>query len=270
MSAPLQIYTVDAFADRPFTGNSAAICLLPVARDDAWLQAVAAEMNLAETAYLVRRDDGFSLRWLTPTVEVDLCGHATLAAAHILWDQSILPAEQPARFHTRSGLLTVTKHGDWIDMDFPSEPPQETPTPAGLEEALGTRCEWFGRNRIDYLALLDSEETVRKLKPDLQAIAMLDCRGLIVTAASDGNPNDFVSRFFAPQSGIPEDPVTGSAHCALAPFWSARLGRAALTGYQASKRGGTVKTILQGDRVILRGTAITILKGELSIAINVS
>jgi PhzF family phenazine biosynthesis protein len=260
---PVPIYQVDAFAECAFEGNPAAVCLLQEARDDAWMQSVAAEMNLAETAFLVRRDDGFSLRWFTPTVEVDLCGHATLASAHVLWQSGILPPGEAARFYTRSGLLTACRHEDLIDLDFPSEPVKACDPLPAMTQALGVGVEWTGRNRMDVLALLQTEEKVRELDPDMAVIATLDCRGLIVTAVAQGRPYDFVSRFFAPQSGIPEDPATGSTHCALAPFWTERLGRSELTGYQASKRGGTVRTILAGDRVILRGRAITILKGDL-------
>ena len=222
-------------------------------------------MNLAETAFLLRRDDGFSLRWFTPTVEVDLCGHATLASAHVLWEAGVLPNTEPARFHSRSGPLTAALSEGWIDLDFPAEAVSEVSPPAGFEKALGTRCEWVGRNRMDYLALAESDAAVRSLSPDMEAVALLGGRGVIVTARSESLEYDFISRFFAPCAGIPEDPVTGSAHCALGPFWTERLGRGELTGYQASARGGVVKTVCEGDRVVLRGHAITIMKGELLV-----
>ena len=260
----LPLYLVDAFAERPFAGNPAAVCLLEEPRDDQWMQSVAEEMKQAETAFLVRRDAGFSLRWFTPTVEVDLCGHATLASAHVLWESGSLAHADAAQFWTRSGLLTARKAGDWIEMDFPSEPPERCDAPVGVERAVGLRIEWVGRNRMDYLVQVGSENALRTLSPDIESISRLDSRGLIVTARSDSNRYDFVSRFFAPQSGIDEDPVTGSAHCALAPFWSERLERLELTGYQASQRGGTVRMELKGDRVMLRGRAVTIIKGELN------
>jgi PhzF family phenazine biosynthesis protein len=263
MSGHIPIFQVDAFAERPFEGNPAAVCLLPNEREADWMLSVAAEMNLAETAFLVSREEAYDLRWFTPTVEVDLCGHATLASAHVLWETGHLASGETARFQTRSGLLTASRIDGWIDLDLPSEPAHPIEIPRDLEQALGMRCEWVGRNRMDYLVLLNSEAAVRGLIPDLSAVARLDCRGLIVTAASESGKYDYVSRFFAPQSGINEDPVTGSAHCALAPFWTERFGRTHLVGYQASKRGGTVRTILQDDRAILRGQAITIMNGSL-------
>lgn len=264
----IPLYQVDAFAERPFAGNPAAVCLLSEARDDAWMQSVASEMNLAETAFLLRRDDHFSLRWFTPTVEVDLCGHATLASGHVLWESGILPKSEPARFHSISGALIATSSDGWIELDFPAEVANEVTESADYEKALGARCEWLGRNRMDYLALLESESVVRSLRPDMAGISQLGGRGVIVTARADASSSgsyDFVSRFFAPCAGIPEDPATGSSHCALGPFWSSRLGRDELTGYQASSRGGVIGTVCRGDRVILRGRARTIMKGELFV-----
>src|SRR5713101_2687140 len=207
----LRIVQVDAFASRPFSGNPAAVCVLPAPRDERWMQDVACEMNLAETAFLHPENEGYRLRWFTPTIEMALCGHATLASAHVLWEEGRLPAGQQARFHTQSGLLTADRRGDWIELDFP----------ATLR--VGTR--WVGRSKFDYLVELDSEDAVRGLKPDLAALERVDARGIIVTSRATTPGFDFVSRFFAPQSGVPEDPVTGSAHCALAPFWSERLQR---------------------------------------------
>jgi PhzF family phenazine biosynthesis protein len=262
---PQPIVQVDAFADRPFAGNPAAVCILPAPREERWMQDVAAEMNLSETAFLHRLDDGgWSLRWFTPAVEVDLCGHATLASAHVLWQDGLLPPEAEARFHTRSGLLTAARQGDWISMDFPAKPEQQAPAPYGLEQALGARPVYTGRSHFDWLVELASEADVRALQPDVGLLAKVEARGIIVTARGGGGAYDFVSRFFAPAVGVPEDPVTGSAHCALAPFWAARLRRDTLTGYQASRRGGIVKVRVAGDRVLLGGQAVTVMRGVLA------
>jgi PhzF family phenazine biosynthesis protein len=258
----ISIIQVDAFTDRPFAGNPAAVCLLAEAREESWMQNVAREMNLSETAFLLPRDDGFGLRWFTPIVEVDLCGHATLASAHILWEDRHLRPDQPARFHTRSGLLTAEKKGTWIEMDFPSvlaEPhaPFET-----LDSALGIESRYVGQTRFDYLVEVKSEAFVRAIKPDFGALKRLDVRGVIVTSRASGSGYDFVSRFFAPSAGIDEDPVTGSAYCTLGPFWKERLGRDDLVGYQASARGGFVRTRCVGDRVRISGQAVTVLRAE--------
>ncbi|HEX2162440.1 MAG TPA: PhzF family phenazine biosynthesis protein [Thermoanaerobaculia bacterium] len=268
----LRLHQIDAFTERPFAGNPAAVCLLDAPRDERWMLAVAAEMNLSETAFLVRRGgdgedaDGFDLRWFTPACEVDLCGHATLASAHRLWEGGELAAGEEARFHTRSGLLTARRGGDgWIEMDFPARRPREVEPPAGLAEALGAPVRWTGAGGDDLLALLDDEAAVRGLAPDLGAVARLPVRGLIVTAAADpGADHDFVSRFFAPAVGVPEDPVTGSAHCCLGPFWAARLGREEVVGFQASARGGVVRVRPREDRVTLAGRAVTVLVAELT------
>ena len=263
MSTPQRFTQVDAFTDRPFGGNPAAVCVLPAARDAGWMQLVAREMNLAETAFLVARADGYELRWFTPGVEVDLCGHATLASAHVLWEEGHLPADQTARFHTRSGLLTASRRDGLIWLDFPRTPPVAAEPPDGLADMLGAAPRWVGRSPFDWLVELDRDATVRGLDPALSRIARLEARGVIVTARADDGRHDFVSRFFAPRAGVPEDPVTGSAHCALAPFWAERLGRTELAGYQASARGGTVMTRLVGDRVLLGGSAVTVARGEL-------
>jgi PhzF family phenazine biosynthesis protein len=257
---PLSITQVDAFADKPFAGNPAAVCVLPEARDAAWMQAVGLEMNLSETAFLVRRPDGFDLRWFTPSVEVDLCGHATLASAHVLWEEGHLDPAEQARFHTRSGLLTADKTGHWIEMDFPAKPEQPAPAPEGLVEALGAIPKYVGKNAFDYIVELDSENTVRTLKPNFSLLAKLPVRGVIVT--SRASEYDFVSRFFAPGSGIDEDPVTGSAHCCLGPYWASRLKKSEFVAYQASARGGVVRVRIEGDRVRLGGQAITVLRGQ--------
>jgi len=259
----LQIVQVDAFANRPFGGNPAAVCILAEPRDERWMQDVAREMNVAETAFLHPENEGYRLRWFTPTVEVALCGHATLASAHVLWEDAHLPAGRQARFHTQSGLLTADRRDDWIELDFPATPPVAAPTPPGLAAALRVAARWVGRSKFDYLVEVDSEDAVRGLKPDLFALERIEARGIIVTSRATTAGYDFVSRFFAPRSGVPEDPATGSAHCALAPFWGERLGRTAMTAYQASARGGVIRVRLAGDRVVLGGQAVTVLRGEL-------
>ncbi len=260
---PIRI--VDAFASGPFSGNPAAVCRLREPASEDWMQAVASEMNLAETAFLHPEADGYRLRWFTPAAEVDLCGHATLASAHILWEEGHLAPDAVARFQTLSGVLMARRDGDWIELDFPAEPPDEIEPPAPLRDGLHGAGTWFGKNRMDYFVLVPSEEVLRGLEPDMQALRSLGLRGVIVTAEDESEDGryDFVSRFFAPAFGVPEDPVTGSAHCALAPFWRDRLGRDAMTGFQASKRGGVVGVEMRGDRVALRGQAVTVLRGEL-------
>ncbi len=269
--APLPIVQVDAFADEPFAGNPAAVCVLPAdfPQDDAWMRALAREMNLSETAFLRRLKDAWSLRWFTPAVEVDLCGHATLASAHVLWEDGHLEAATPARFDTRSGRLTCTRAlSGRIEMDFPVKLAAACEPPAELLAALGVTAPRFvGKNVFDYFVELSEDAEVRALSPSHSRLRALPVRGVIVTArARSGADYDFVSRFFAPGSGVDEDPVTGSAHCALAPYWSARLGRAELVGYQASSRGGRVHTRLAGERVVLGGSAVTVLRGELAAA----
>jgi PhzF family phenazine biosynthesis protein len=262
---PQPIIQVDAFADRPFTGNPAAVCILPGPREEGWMRGVAAEMNLSETAFLHPEDDGWRLRWFTPEVEVDLCGHATLATAHVLWEGGHLAADEQARFHTRSGLLTATRAGEWIELDFPAKPLLDAPAPEGLAEALGVTPVHVGRSHFDVLVEAASEAEVRQLRPDLGRLMAVEARGVIVTArAEEGAEYDFVSRFFAPRVGVNEDPVTGSAHCVLAPYWAAKLGRDELVGFQASRRGGTVRVRSAGDRVHLGGRAVTVLRGELA------
>ena len=263
MSQPILV--VDAFTDRPFAGNPAAVCLLPAPADEAWMRDVAREMNLAETAFLHRTGDGFALRWFTPAVEVDLCGHATLASAHVLFEEGHLAPGDTARFQTRSGTLTAVRRATGIELDFPRAAAAAAPTPADLLPGLGiSEARWVGRNQFDYFVELGSEAAVRALAPNFHALRSLGVRGVIVTSLADpGRPYDFVSRFFAPGAGIDEDPVTGSAHCALAPYWGARLGRDAMTGYQASARGGTVHVTCRGDRVLLGGQAVTVLRATL-------
>ena len=260
----LTIYHVDAFTDYMFGGNPAAVCILPEPRDDAWMQKLAQEMNLSETAFLEARGNDYSLRWFTPLVEVDLCGHATLASAHILWERGLLANDDTARFHTRSGLLTARREGKWIELDFPSLPDRKIPLPRGLVGALGAKPRYLGRSRFDYIAELESENAVRKAKPNFTLLATLPIRGLIVTAKAKTSPYDFVSRFFAPRAGILEDPVTGSSHSVLGPFWKSRLGKSELLGYQASKRGGTVRVRVGDRRVFIGGKAVTLLQSELN------
>jgi PhzF family phenazine biosynthesis protein len=264
---------VDAFSARPFAGNPAGVCVLPAPRPEAWMQAVAQELNLSETAFLVPREDGFHLRWFTPVSEVDLCGHATLASAHVLWEDGHLAATEEARFHTLSGILTARRDGVWIELDFPAEVVSEAQPPAGLVEALGVTPEWIGHNRLDWLIAVADEQAVRDVAPDFGALKRVETRGVMVTARASspvtpatGAPIDFVSRYFAPAFGIDEDPVTGSAHCALAPFWAARLGRDQLTGVQVSPRGGLVRVHHRGDRVELGGQAVTVLRSVLTAA----
>ncbi len=258
-----RITQVDAFTGVAFRGNPAAVCILPSPVDAGWMQDVAAEMNLSETAFLHPREDGYSLRWFTPVTEVDLCGHATLASAHVLWEEGHLPPDFEVRFHTLSGMLTVRRQDPWMEMNFPAEPPQPAAAPPGLLEAFGADARFVGRNRLDYLIELESEAAVRELSPDFSALERISTRGIIVTAANSSGDYDFVSRCFFPAVGISEDPVTGSAHCCLGPFWAARLGHDSLVGYQASARGGTVRVQVAGERVLLGGQAVTILRGEL-------
>ncbi|MBV9775174.1 MAG: PhzF family phenazine biosynthesis protein [Gemmatimonadetes bacterium] len=259
-----KIIQVDAFTDRPFAGNPAAVCILPGPADERWMRDVAREMNLSETAFLHPQGDGeWALRWFTPEVEVDLCGHATLASSHVLWEDGHLAPGAEARFHTRSGLLTARREGEWISMDFPAKPETESTPPEGLVRALGAEPTYVGRSHFDLLVEVDSEATVRGLRPDMGALRGVEARGVIVTSRADTSGYDFVSRFFAPGVGVDEDPVTGSAHCVLAPYWARRLGRDELVGFQASARGGAVRVRAAGERVLLGGQAVTVLRGEL-------
>lgn len=259
----LRIVQVDAFSDRPFAGNPAAVCVLPEPRSSEWMASVAQEMNLSETAFLVAREDGWDLRWFTPAVEVDLCGHATLASAHVLWESGALARDARARFFTRSGVLTADRKGEWIELDFPSRPPASAPPPEGLAEALGVSILATAMSRGDVVVDVASAAVVRGLAPDFSRLGRVPARGIIVTAKSDSPEYDVVSRFFIPSQGINEDPVTGSAHCCLAPHWAPRLGKTDFVAYQASARGGVVRVGLRGDRVLLGGQAITVLVGDL-------
>lgn len=260
------IVQVDAFTDKPFGGNPAAVCVLAAPQSDEWMQNVALEMNLSETAFLVPRSDGYDLRWFTPVAEVALCGHATLASAHVLWSEGHLAIDQQARFHTQSGLLTADRRDDWIELNFPVQPMQSVEPPDELLAALGIPQAEAVRHRTrqnqdDYLIELATEADVRQLQPDFTQMLKLSTRGAIVT--SRGSTYDFVSRYFAPGVGINEDPVTGYAHCCLAPYWQERLGKSQFLAYQASARGGVVKVRQEGDRVLLGGQAVTVMRGEL-------
>jgi PhzF family phenazine biosynthesis protein len=260
---PIRIVTVDAFTDVAFAGNPAAVCVLQEPRSEEWMRNVAREMNLSETAFLLPQEDGYDLRWLTPSVEVDLCGHATVASAHVLWEDGHLPAGQQARFHTRSGLLTAERCGEWIELDFPVKIATVSEPPAELLPALGVEAVAVAKNVFDYLVEVESEEIVRGMSPDHSTLRKIPVRGVIVTARSSTPGFDFISRFFAPGSGIDEDPVTGSAHTALGPYWGGKLGKSEMTGYQASARGGVVRVRLNGDRIILGGQAVTVMQALL-------
>lgn len=261
----IPIFTVDAFADRPFRGNPAGVCLLEEPAEASWMQAVAREMNLSETAFLYREHDGFRLRWFTPLVEVELCGHATLASAHILWQEGVLLKEEEARFHTLSGLLTARRDGDWIEMNFPAKADEPVSIPEGLAEALWVKPIYVGKTVYDYLVEVDGEETVRAMSPDMKALRDIPARGFIVTSRARSGGFDFVSRFFAPAVGVDEDPVTGSAHSSLGPYWQRKLGKREFTAFQASERGGVIRVRVSEDRVFIAGQAVTVFKGVLAL-----
>jgi PhzF family phenazine biosynthesis protein len=264
MSLPL--FMVDAFTAKPFAGNPAAVCLLRAGEwpDSRWMQSVAAEMNLSETAFVRPNPHGsFGLRWMTPAVEVDLCGHATLASAHVLFATG--RANDSIQFDSRSGILKATKAVSGIELDFPLSPVTEVDPPPGLLDALGVTAKTVVKTKFDFLVQVDSAEAVRAAKPDFVRLKNTDARGVILTAKSDEPQYHFVSRFFAPQAGINEDPVTGSAHCALAHFWGTRLNKSEMVGYQASARGGVVRVRVDHDRCFLGGTAVTVAKGELIV-----
>ena len=253
---------VDAFASQQFAGNAAVVCLLQRPADDQWMQSLAAEMNLSETAFVRKLDDGYELRWFTPVTEVDLCGHATLASAHALWREWD-DTDDVVRFHTRSGVLTASKSASTITLDLPATPAVPQQPPNGLFEALGvTAPEFVGATKWDQLVVVGTATEVRSLSPNFPLLGKVKTRGVMVTAGGDDGRYDFISRYFAPRCGINEDPVTGSAHCGLGPYWSRRLNKASLLAYQASTRGGVVHVEVDGDRVRLGGEAITVLRGE--------
>lgn len=261
---PTRVLHVDAFADAPFRGNPAAVCLLDGPRGADWMQALAAELSLPATVFVEEQGDAFGLRWFSPAAELALCGHGTLAAAHVLWETARLPRDTPARFATRGGTLSAVWGDGWIALDMPADVAAATAPPVGLLEALGVKARWVGRSRLDYVVEVDDEAAVHTLAPDLTALARVDTRGVMVTARASTRDVDFVSRFFAPRAGIPEDSVTGSAHCCLAPLWAARLGTSRLTARQLSARGGLVRAEVAADRVLLSGRAVTVLRGELA------
>lgn len=264
-----RITQVDAFTDRRFAGNPAAVCVLPEPGEPRWMQDVAAEMNLSETAFVHRLDgeSRFHLRWFTPNTEVDLCGHATLATAHVLWEEGHTPPDQSPRFETRSGTLTARRGRHGIELDFPREAVASRVTAAAevavLEAAIPAPILFAGRNRFDILVEVEDEKTLEGLRPEIRKLADLECRGVIVTSRSEQPDFDFASRFFAPRVGVDEDPVCGSAHCCLGPYWGEKLGKSELVGHQRSCRGGVVRVRMEGPRVVLIGHAVTVMRGEL-------
>lgn len=262
----MKIYQVDAFTDTLFRGNPAAVCLLDEAGDEVWMQEVAREMNLSETAFLHKQKEGYLLRWFTPEVEVDLCGHATLASAHILWETGLLRPDERAQFFTKSGVLNAVKKGDEIEMHFPAIKYKQMSEPAGLSEALGAAPINLCKSDFFFLVEVASEREVRDLKPDFDKLKSFSTPAIIVTSKSDSKEYDFVSRCFAPNVGIDEDPVTGSAHSLLGPYWSKHFGKNEFEAYQASERGGKLRVRVQGERVFLIGRAITVLRGQLVLS----
>ncbi len=261
------LFQVDSFKSVPFSGNPAGVCLLDAPRDEGWMLGIAREMNLSETAFLLPEGETYRLRWFTPQVEVTLCGHATLASAHILWEQGLLSADQTAQFETLSGRLSASRSAEgWIVLDFPARQVTPANAPAGLLDALGLeQVRFSGRYREDYLIEAADEETVRALTPDFTRLKRIPTRGVVVTARAQGKAYDFVSRFFAPAVGVDEDPVTGSAHCALAPYWAEQLGKSTLLAYQASQRGGWLRVTPRAERVLLEGQAVTIFEARLRV-----
>lgn len=260
----MRIFQVDSFAGQMFRGNPAAVCMFVENMPDQWMQNMAAEMNLSETAFLTKVDDGFKLRWFTPATEVELCGHATLAAAHVLWETGELDEAAAAKFYTKSGVLKAVTNGGWIELDFPLEEEQEAEPPQELIDGLKVPFLYVGMNRMDYLVEVESEEVLRQIRPEREILSRLSNRGVIVTCPSEDASYDFISRFFAPALGIDEDPVTGSAHCCLGPYWKRKLGKDQFTAYQASARGGMLK-LRVADRVYISGRAKTVFSGEINL-----
>ena len=260
----MKIFQVDAFTSKPFNGNPAGVCILSENIPDSDMLNIANEMNLPETAFIQKNNACYKLRWFTPLIEVELCGHATLAAAHILWETQELDQDDIANFDTLSGRLTANKNGKWIDLDFPVEYEEEAEASLELVKGLGVEPKYGGKNRFDYLVEVESEEKVRNMKPDFDLLKKVQCRGIIVTSQADTEKYDFVSRFFAPAIGVNEDPVTGSAHCCLGPYWKSRLGKPEFLAFQLSERGGTIRVRVKSERVILSGQAVTVIKGEIN------
>ncbi len=259
----MKIYQVDTFTEEPFKGNPAAVCILNEPKEDKWMYNVAEEMSLPETAFIHNKEGRYTLRWFTPTHEVDLCGHATLASAKVLWATGMVQKVKDIDFHTKSGVLTARSKGEWIELDFPIEAEEKVEPPKKLLEALNVVPKYVGKNRMDYLIEVDNEDIVRGIEPDFRKLKEVDTRGVIITSSSDSNQYDFVSRFFAPAIGIDEDPVTGSAHCCLAPYWNKKLNKNEFIAYQASQRGGTLKIRFGKERVYLSGKAIMVMDGDL-------
>jgi PhzF family phenazine biosynthesis protein len=260
----IPLYQVDAFTDQAFHGNPAGVCCLSAPRPNQWMQCVAQEMNLSETAFLLEENDGYRLRWFTPAVEVDLCGHATLASAHILWETGRLGRDKTAKFYSRSGLLSASFENNYIQLNFPVKRLELVTIPEELSTLLGVRPVFVGKNQFDYLVEVESEEILRSLQPDMTRLSQIPVRGVIVTCAATTPGYDFISRFFAPRVGVPEDPVTGSAHCCLTPYWSEKLHKQSMLAFQASARGGELRLRLQDDRVLISGQAVTVFQGELN------
>lgn len=263
----IPIYQVDAFTSSAFSGNPAAICLLTAPQPASWMQAVALEMNLSETAFLVPEDDAYQLRWFTPCTEVDLCGHATLASAHTLWTETGVSSDRPLQFRTKSGLLQAARRDNLIELDFPAEVAEEAASPPGFLTALGidpAEVRFVGRNRMDYLVEVATEDVLRAVSPNYARLVEIDVRGTIVTSRAVTSQCDFVSRFFAPRAGVNEDPVTGSAHCCLGPYWQRQTGQHEFVARQLSARGGVIHVRVADDRVLLGGTAVTVLRGQLA------
>ena len=265
MKKTIPLIQVDAFTDRPFCGNPAAVCITSQPLPDSLMQHIASEMNLAETAFLVKEKNGFHLRWFTPTTEVELCGHATLASAHVLWEKGLLPPDKNAVFQTLSGELVASLQGEAIVLDFPAKPARKVEQKEIKVLFPDLDIQFLGKSDFDYLVVLENEAALLKLEPDFNRMATFDARGFIVTARSASSAYDYISRFFAPACGVNEDPVTGSAHCTLAPYWSEVIGKQKLTGYQASARGGYVGTEYLGERVKLKGKAITVMRAEMLV-----
>jgi len=265
----MKIFQVDSFTAEPFKGNPAGVCLLETTRPDSWMQNIAMEMNMSETAFILKEQNGFRLRWFTPATEVSLCGHATLASAHILWEQNILKPEKKATFYTKSGELAASKTGDLIELDFPARNMESASASRGLIEALNLKPKsvkkYTSQETILYLIEVESEDEVVSLNPDFLELKKQDAKGIMVTSVAKSRDLDFVSRFFAPGFGIDEDPVTGSAHCYLTPYWAKKLNKDQLKAFQASKRGGYLYCRLSGKRVYISGKAVTVFKGELKV-----
>jgi PhzF family phenazine biosynthesis protein len=261
----MKIFKVDSFTDRAFAGNPAGVCILDTQKDDKWKQNIAREMNLSETAFLAKLADGFNLQWFTPITEVELCGHATLASAHILYERVYLKRNETARFYTKSGILTAGSKEGWIELNFPAIEVEDTSPTLELIDALGIQPKYIGKAKFDYFIETESEDIVRAIKPNFSLLLRAKIRGVIVTSRSSSKKYDFVSRFFAPTVGINEDPVTGSAHCSLGTYWQKKLKKDKLLAYQASERGGIIKVEVAGERVLISGKAVTIMEGELLV-----